>query len=274
MTEQKSAQVSARIDEFKARIGYADLEKMEETPAAVKLDWSALPRVPLLAGAGWKIKNERISSGKAGTALRRWVLEQGGEQVLLQVFVSSIGAAPARNNLLLRAALTDPGKIPYSKSPVGVGDLAVVAPFGDAARDIIWVFKNVCIQLVALNNDTQLLMKLAQEYDRLIKKNVTGTLAPYFPPLKGVQVLPPQPVVGDSIKIVVNFSGAAKPEDYLVEFEAPSEALDYLGQNQNTAQYQALQSGEANVLVKVADRSTLLSSFKQVGFKIVPAEKQ
>lgn len=256
-----------RLEEFKRRTGFDVLEKKASTSGDVNANWLEVQKLPFLSENGWKLVSENTGFGPPGSVGREWTVQKGGAQITVHVFVSSTGVELVRQNLLTRVALTQPITIPYHKSPVPLGEYAVVSPSPKEPMDVIWIYRNVCLQIIGSTGGLPTL-ELAREYDRFIQAATVNTLDQYRPHLKNVRVAVGRPQVGDTVTITAEMAGE-KEKDYIYDFDAPKDFLDYLGEKGAAAWFQALQAGKISVLVKVADRQTLLSNVKSIGIEIV-----
>jgi hypothetical protein len=146
---------SAKVERFKAQIGFNDVisrERPTELPAPV---WPDMLRAPGLAAGQWHVVADTTWQPGRGVA-RQWVLRRGQEQLAIVAFVSSDGPEPARDFFVSRATDNMMQDSPFVRLEGGPGTLAVGLPEATPAS-VIWLSHNLCFAVRAIDTDVAVL---------------------------------------------------------------------------------------------------------------------
>lgn len=275
-TGRESKMNQQRIDEFKARVGFASLAAITGADG-VAADWTELPRRLAPHIAGKRVDAMQIVPMAPGLAKTEMVWREGARQVDVSVFVSGTGPGAAHDQLLSLASATMMMKIPYQPGPEGLGDLSVrhLVPPGDR---LMWVYRNVCV-LIDNEGSGVDLEPVARTVQQFMRSHWVARLAPHLPALERIDVSPKQAHVGDEIRVAVTLAKttpAASVETRIADVGEPAREgstyrLEVLSSQPLAAVYKAREPGRARVDVSVIDRKTLLSPPASINIDILAA---
>ncbi|TVQ93804.1 MAG: hypothetical protein EA400_01895 [Chromatiaceae bacterium] len=258
---------SAKIDRFKQRIGF-DAAFVGEPAESVAVAWPDPRMAPGIDLAQWSLAGD-TTYPTSGGVLREWVLRQGPRQLSIAVFVSSVGAEPARQFLLARATENMLVDAPYVRLPDGPGTLAVTLP-EPVPTDLIWVFRNVAIQV--RDDDAGVDVPA-------IARWLQGTAERGIKPYPSVRARLPGPlaatparaVVGEPIAVRLRIDDPVVASRWMIRLDDDRQAINVSALDRLGATIEGLAPGRLVLGVLAIDSSTLLSVRRDVPLEITAA---
>ena len=247
-----------RLEAYKKQIGWAQLKEPGSPQSGVATVWPAVEKAPAFSSGGWRLIDDQTAFLE-GVVQREWVLRQRRETVAVRIAVSSDGRASARQHFLRSVSSTTMMTIPYKKSLAPIGALSVEAIGADGGA-VIWLYRNVCFQVRADDSavDVRALAEWLQGY---AVKGLVDDLVVRLPQLERIEVSEKVVTVGMAFaaKLWLQANGSMSA-DHLFSFDNDRAKLDLLEEKENSVRYRALSSGATQIVVRVADKGTLLAA--------------
>ncbi len=260
-----------RFDDFIAAIGYSALPPPAPRGYGLALAWPDVDLPGISKDSGWALISE-LTWSEAGGGIRDLCWARDEEAVTVTIFVSGEGEAVAREWFLARAAATSAPEIPYQRSGLELGQLAVetVGPF---KQEILWIFHNVVFHLRAIASEINLKPIAGRFQELAAAANKTDDLNTKRPPVAGVALARGR--VGQQLRVPILLE---PPADLLQRYQAAvrteGNAIDFVGFDGNEALFNLLAVGADHLTIDVTDRRTLLSNRIEVQVEVERAQPQ
>jgi hypothetical protein len=197
------------MEAFRERIKFNTAIREEVSDnLLVKAKWPYEPGLVKIAGHDWRLNDDNQMASGHGIQ-RNLYMKSGKESVRVKIFVSRDGVQAARDFFLESAVSNASSGIFWVKGPQTIGTLSVKSS-SSGTPDVLWLYKNVCIQvenLVENNADT---IEIARWLQSIAEKGLVpleqATINPkLIPEIENPYPLPQKVVVGK--KIVVTMKG-------------------------------------------------------------------
>ena len=255
------------IHKFKAQIGFDRIVEAGGPNSGVVVEWPKPDTCPTLAGTGWSLESVDVEPRDSG-AEGEWILKKGNETILLRIFVSCMGPAPARQQLIDIATATMMMEIPFKKSAHPIGTLSVTVP-GAEDGIYIWIFRNICFYARGIDTNADI-EAFAGWIQLIAESGVVEDLHSHLPRIKSVKIDPPVVNVDGAFSVqgILDAGSNLDVTRYSFDFRHDEQALGLEDDEANVARFTARMSGDANITVHVVDRKTLLSNWLTAVVKV------
>jgi hypothetical protein len=253
-----------KIEVLKDRLGW-EARVFSDDGRGVALAWATGVLQPLV-GDGWRMLADTVYPYEPGEAKREWVWGRGDGRVVLAVFVSSVGAAAARERLLFLATETTMDEVMYVAGPTDLGDVATISPARDGDA-LLWAASNVCVWIRVMDASGVDVLAIARGVQALIDAHMVADVAAVAPRIEGVTLSARQVEVGEPVTIELRVRGA---EGLLVDVHGLDGTHRFEHGPGLTTTLSSRRPGPHDLAMMVADPVTLLSDSAAVAFLVTP----
>jgi hypothetical protein len=255
-----------RLDNFTAAIHFSELPPPALEGHGLAPTWQAADVLEVL-GPGWDVISDLTWCELRG-GVRDLSCARGEEVVTVAIFVSGEGDAAARKWFLLRASANSAPEIPFRRSNLDLGQLAVETE-GRLKREILWLFHNLVFHVRAIGTPISV-RAVAERLQQRAAVEGVHDLDPSLPRTRALDTAP-RKKVGELLRVpLLEQPPADLLRQYEVEIRTGGKALDFVGFEGNEALFEPLAPGIDHLTIQVIDRSTLLSSRIEAEVEIEP----
>ena len=257
------------LADFKNRIGFSTLATMSASDG-VRANWDELPTVLSGIVKGKRNDLNQVNSTQSGLGTRDFGWKDKETYLSIDIYVSGIGPAGARQAFLSRASATTMVKIPYERRPKPLGDLAIHDPHSPS-QILMWVYRNVFVSVC--NDGTSFDVEpVAQTIQRFMEAHKVNRLTDHLPVVDQVKVSANEIHVGDEFQVSIVLGKHTPLDSVMTDFEQALEhKLELVTSRPLMASYKAKIPGQTYIEIRVMDRKTLLSPPRSVPINVLPA---
>ncbi|MCP5106363.1 MAG: hypothetical protein GY950_23460 [bacterium] len=250
---------------FKTRIGLDKPLKKSLPGKGVVCRWAD----PLTCShlSGWKKTFEDIRAG-SDAVVKDWILNQGTQQLRIEIFVANTAGAPAEDHLVTLAASTSLDDVPFDRDTRAPGHLHLVSNVPGKKNKVIWLFHNVCF-LVDTHNSPLDLAPVIQWLQQQAEANVKTQLEKYLPVIQNAALSSGQIAVDAEVDISVQLPPAAPTDDLLLDFYLEGQSLRLVAEEDLKLKFIGMEPGATSVYLVLANRENLLSTSQKVTVDVV-----
>lgn len=260
-----------KVELLRDRLGLND-RTFPDDGRGVALPWATADLQPLVGDAWRLLRDDTMYPLEPGEATREWVWRRGDGRVVIGVFVSSIGAAAARERLLFIATNSTMDDVPYVAGPTDLGDVATIAPGRDGDQ-IIWAASNVCVSIEVMGTPGVDAVAIARGVQALIDAHTVADVAAAAPRIEDVTLSAREVAVDEPVSITLRVRAAAAGREPMINFHG-GEGLRTKGGLGLTTTLTSDRPGPRHLTMMVADPVTLLSDSAPVSFLVRPAAEE
>jgi hypothetical protein len=247
-----------RLDKFTAAIHFSELPPPALEGHGLAPTWQAADMLEVL-GPGWGVISDLTWCELLG-AVRDLSFARGEEVVTVAIFVSGEGDAAAREWFLLRASANSVPEIPFRRSNLDLGQLAVETE-GRLKREILWLFHNLAFHVRAIGTPISVQAVAERLQQRAATEGPPHDLAPSRPRMADREESVPKRKVGELLRVpLLEQPPADLLRQYEVEVRTEGKGLDFVGFEDNEALFEVQAPGTDHFRINVIDRSTLLNT--------------
>ena len=254
------------LDKFKEEISYHQSIKNVENQKGVHLEWASLifSEIDL---AQSNIRHESLKILGPELVSHEWILGGDEPEMEIEVYVSSRGPGIVGNQLLGIASNTTMARIPYGKSPVGLGHLSIQNA-QDNPRSMVWLFYNVCIRISKYNSALNL-TEPAKQIQELMERNIVSPLEPCLPKVVDLILSSPNIRVGQTV--IMDLEICPRDGEYPFEIDVgeKSRNLDLVLEDGFRIGFEAVEPGQGKVELIIVDTITFFSNSIVVEIDVV-----
>lgn len=250
---------TSRLDDFTASIGFSELPPPESGERGLAPSWSKADLEEVLGEPGWTSASD-LTWYELGGAVRDLSFVRGEvEVVTVTIFVSVEGDTAAREWFLLRASSNSAPEIPFRRSELNLGQLAVETE-GRLKKEILWLLHNLAFHVRAIRSQIPVREVARRLQQRVAASEELHDLGPSLPKTAAMEPEPKRKK-GELLRVPV----LEQPSEdllrrYEVEVSTQGKALDFVGFEGNDALFETPASGVDHLTIRVIDRDTLLSN--------------
>jgi hypothetical protein len=259
-----------KIRKFKRLVGFDDLPGSDD-PGGVRVDWHKLPTVLAEEVKGLRLDWESMSAFETGIGTAQWTWQRRDRQLHVEVFVSGTGPVAARQRLLEIATDTTTVESHMVPSVEVLGDLSI-EHFARTGREMVWVFRNVCVVVENDGNGPNVL-SVSRRIQALREAHVVPDVARYVPRVTRIDLTPSPIRVGDTFSVTVHLGAPVRVSEVMIEFH-PTDTTDLFDWEENRGlerTFLAREPGRTALEIHVLDRKSLLSPKAGVVIDVLPA---
>lgn len=256
-------QQAEKVERFKSRIDFDNAFQGDDPMEIVRAHWPNMSTAPGLAGT-WPVVADTTWYEKNGVA-RQWTLRKGAQVLDILIFVSSEGVEPSREFLLSRASENMMVDVPYAKGPPGLGTFAISSP-NPKSPSLIWVYRNICFHLRVIDSHLDIL-PIARWLQSVAQASTGPGEKANMSADTQLEVSARHAPVGEPI--VIRLQDPSDEGRYFIELEYDNRTIEVLSQERIAVTLKGLLPGTVDLIVRVIDKETLLSSSQQIGLKFV-----
>lgn len=260
-----------RLDQFTAAIRFSELPPPASPGYGLAPSWHEEDLEQALGGQDWTLTSELVWNEPKGN-VRDLCFVRENEVVTVTIFVSGEGDDAARDWFLIRASASTVPEIPFRRSDLELGQLAVETE-GPLEREILWLFHNLAFDVRTIRTQASARAIADQLQQRAAASGGIRHLAPSFPRMAAKEEsLPTKQTVGDLLRVpLLEQPSADLRRQYEVEVRTRGEALDFVGFEDNEALFEVQAPGIGHFEINVIDRSTLLGNRIKADVEIEPS---
>lgn len=246
---------TSRLDAFAVAINFFELPPPAPHGRGLVPSWPSVNPADIL-GDGWVLTTELIYSELRG-GVKDLFYSRGEEVVTLTIFVSGEGEAAAREWFLARASATSAPEIPFRRSQLSLGQLAVETD-GPMIRELLWLLHNLVFFLRAINTGIDLEEVAHRVQQNTVTSGEIHDLAASSP--KVAPVAPATGTVGQLLRIPILLKPPSELlQHYEVAVRTKGNAIDFISIEGNYALFELQKAGIDSFTIDVIDRQTMLN---------------
>ncbi|MBL9100796.1 MAG: hypothetical protein JNL82_07555 [Myxococcales bacterium] len=255
-----------KIELLRGRLGL-DHRTFPDDARGVALPWASADLQPLV-GDAWRSLGDAALPLEPGEATRDWTWARGDGRIKISVFVSSVGAAAARERLLMVATNSTMEDVPYVAGPADLGDVAAISP-GRSGDSLIWAASNVCAWILVDDAPGVDAVAIARGLQALIDAHIVADVAAARPRIEAVKKSAREVEVDEWFTVTLRVRATAA--ELMVGFVGGEGAVRIDGAPGLTTTLRCEVAGPRVLTMMVADPSTLLSDSAPVTLLVKPA---
>lgn len=260
-----------KIELLRDRLGLGD-RAFPDDGRGVVLPWTTADLQPLVGDAWRLLSDDTMYPLEPGEAKRDWVWRRGDGRIMIVVFVSSVGAATARERLLSQATNSTREDVPYVAGPADLGDVATISPDPDG-DSLLWAASNVCVWIRVMDAPGVDAVAIARGVQALIDAHTVADVAAAAPRIEDVTLSAREVAVDEPVSITLRVRAAAAGREPMINFHG-GEGLRTRGGLGLTTTLTSDRPGPRHLTMMVADPVTLLSDSAPVSFLVRPAAEE
>lgn len=246
-----------RLDHFTAAVRFSELPPPAPPEYGLAPSWQEEDLEQALGGQDWTLTSELVWQEPEGN-VRDLCFVREKEVVTVTIFVSGEGDVAAREWFLARASASTVPEIPFRRSNLELGQLAVETE-GPLTREILWLFHNLAFHVRAIRTQASV-RAVAERLQQLAATEGPHDLTPSRPRMADREAAPKRKV-GELLRVpLLEQPPADLLGQYKIEVRTRGNGLDFVGFEGNEALFEAQVPGVDHLTINVIDRSTLLSN--------------